>query len=71
MSLIFNLIKETTDIRFEDLDGFYNRALNGELDEGSLQALTETSTYKVITERIASMKADLSNRSRTSKLWIS
>ena len=43
----------TTDVHFEELDEFYNRALDGELDEGSLQALTETSVYKIITESIA------------------
>ena len=42
MLLIFNLIKETTYVHFEELDEFYNRALDDELDEGSLQALTET-----------------------------
>ena len=70
MSLIFNMIKETTDVHFEELDEFYNRALDDELDEGSLQALTETSVYKIITESIATVKAGLSDRSRTSKLWI-
>ena len=64
------MIKETTDVHFEELDEFYNRALDDELDEGSLQALTETSVYKIITESIATVKADLSDRSRTSKLWI-
>ena len=59
MSLIFNLIKVTADIHFEELDEFYKRALEGELDEVSLQALTETSVYKVISESIETMKAVL------------
>lgn len=69
-SLLFDLIKEETDIDFNDLDTFYCRALDGKLDEESLHELTQTSVYKKIADSLATLKVELMDQSRTSKLWI-
>ena len=69
MSLLLDMITDT-DNDVGELDKFYERALDGNLDQESLHELAENSVYKNITDSLATVKAELSNRSRTSELWI-
>ena len=55
------MIKEKTDIDFGELDKLYERALDSNLDQESLLELVDS---------FATVKAELSNRSGTSELWI-
>ena len=70
MSLLLEMIKEKANIDFGKLDEFYDRALDGNLDEKSLHKLSETSVYKKVTDGLATVKAELSDQSRTSQLWL-
>ena len=70
MQLLLEMIKEKANIDLGELDEFYDRALDGNLDEESLHKLAETSVYKKVTDSLATVKAELSNQSRTSQLWL-
>ena len=70
MQLLLEMIKEKANIDLGELDEFYDRALDGNLDEESLHKLAETSVYKKVTDSLATVKTELSNQSRTSQLWL-
>ena len=70
ISLLLEMIKEKTYNDFGELNEFYDRARDGNLDEESLHKLAKTSVYKKVTDSLATVKVELSNESRTSQLWL-
>ena len=68
ISLLLEKIKEKTNNDFEELNEFYDSALDENLDEESLHKLAKTSVYKKVTDSLATVKVELSNESRTSQL---
>ena len=70
ISLLLEKIKEKTNNGFEELNEFYDSALDDNLDEESLHKLAKTLVYKKVTDSLATVKAELSDQSRTSQLWL-
>ena len=69
-SLLLDMVKESNDIDFGKLQGFYNDSLQGELTEDCLTELSENPMFQKIRDGLAQLKTTLRDKSRKAKLWL-